>query len=71
MAKYTVIKPIAVTVGQGRTAAVKHYSRPGIEVELDDKTASPLVEAGRIEAVKPPPPERPKPRPRGEGAAEG
>lgn len=77
MAKYTVIKPIAVTVGQGRNAAVKHYSRPGIEVELDDKTAGPLVEAGRIEAVKPPPepvkppPERPKPRPRGEGDAEG
>lgn len=70
MAKYTIVKPIAVTVGQGDNAAVKHYSRPGTEVELDDKTAGPLVEAGRIEPV-PAPAERPKPRPRTEGDAEG
>lgn len=70
MAKHRVIKPIAVTVGQGSKAAVKHYSRPGTEVELDDKTAEPLVAAGRVEPVKAPP-ERPKPRPRSEGDAEG
>ena len=70
MAKYTIVKPIAVTIGQGDNAAVKHYSRPGTEVELDDKTAAPLVEAGRVEAV-PAPAERPKPRPRTEGDAEG
>lgn len=72
MAKYTIVKPIAVTVGQGDNAAVKHYSRPGTEVELDDKTAAPLLEKGRITAVESPAPaERPKPRPRTEGDAEG
>jgi hypothetical protein len=70
MAKFTVVKPIAVTVGQGNKAAVKHFSRPGTEVELDDKTAEPLVAAGRVEPVKAPA-ERPKPRPRGEGDSEG
>ena len=70
MPKFTVVKPIAVTVGQGENAAVKHYSRPGTEVELDDKTAAPLVEAGRITAVESPA-ERPKARARTEGDAEG
>ncbi|UJL29928.1 hypothetical protein HZU38_05355 [Mycolicibacterium vanbaalenii] len=70
MAMYTVIKPIAVTVGEGKNAAVKHFSRPGAEVELDDKTAAPLVEAGRVKAV-PAAAERPKARPRTEGDAEG
>ncbi|WP_460359514.1 hypothetical protein [Mycobacterium sp. ZZG] len=52
MTTYRVLRPIAVTVGQGENAAVKHYSRPGTVVELDDKTAAPLVEAGRIEMVE-------------------
>ncbi|KWX66802.1 hypothetical protein [Mycobacterium sp. NAZ190054] len=70
MAKYTVVKPIAVTVGEGKNAAVKHFSRPGTVVELDDKAAAPLVEAGRVKAA-PAPAERPKARPRTEGDAEG
>ena len=47
-ATYTVVKPIAVINGQ----AVKHYSRPGTEVELDEATAAPLLESGRITAAE-------------------
>lgn len=70
MAKFTVVKPIAVTVGQGAKAAVRHHRTPGEVVEIPEDQAAKLVEQGRVEPVKPPA-ERPKPRARTEGDAEG
>ncbi|WP_460359507.1 hypothetical protein [Mycobacterium sp. ZZG] len=51
MTTYRVLRPIAEIVGKGENAVVKHHQR-GAVVELDDKTAAPLVEAGRIETVE-------------------
>lgn len=52
MTTYTTLKPIVVhtTDTHGNTAAV-HHPRAGVEVQLSDEQAGPLLEQGRITAT--------------------
>lgn len=47
MAKFRILKPVAVTRGE----TVTHHRIPGEVVEIADKDAEPLVAQGRVELV--------------------
>ena len=50
MPQYKTLKPVVVDqVHDGEVVGTKHYPRAGIVVELTDKEARPLLDAGRIE----------------------
>lgn len=51
MAKFRVLKPVAVTTGEGAEAATRHYRHPGVVVEIDEEQAASLVADGRVERV--------------------